>query len=104
MILIVLFRFSPAPAIQDNEVSMEGLCSISTCCYDQWTLISVSGQLPKPRHKESILVFLAASFHFGSFSDLLPMVTAAQWLKMYVFALVETTMVVTLMTFSRSLL
>lgn len=91
VILIVLFRFSPALAIQDNEVSMEGLCSISTCCYDQWTLISVSGQLPKPRHKESILVFLAASFHFGSFRVVQQ--------KTYVFALVETTMVVTLTTF-----
>jgi len=35
--------------IQDKEVSMEGLCSIST--YDQWTPLSVSGQLPKPRYK-----------------------------------------------------
>jgi hypothetical protein len=35
--------------IQDKEVSMEGLCSISA--YDQWTPLSVSGQLPKPRYK-----------------------------------------------------
>jgi hypothetical protein len=35
--------------IQDKEVSMEGLCSIGA--YDQWTPLSVSGQLPKPRYK-----------------------------------------------------
>ncbi|GJN34847.1 hypothetical protein PR202_gb23546 [Eleusine coracana subsp. coracana] len=35
--------------VQDKEVSMEGLCSISA--YDQWVPHSVSGQLPRPRYK-----------------------------------------------------
>jgi len=35
--------------VQDNEVCTEGLCSISA--YDQWTPLSVSGQLPRPRYK-----------------------------------------------------
>lgn len=35
--------------IQDKEVTMDGLCSVSA--YDQWTPLSVSGQLPKSRYK-----------------------------------------------------
>jgi hypothetical protein len=35
--------------VQEKEISMEGLCSISA--YDQWTPLPVSGQLPRPRYK-----------------------------------------------------
>jgi hypothetical protein len=42
--------------VQDKEITMEGLCSISS--YDQWARIPVSGPLPKPRYK--VLLFLLA--------------------------------------------
>ncbi|KAG8048883.1 hypothetical protein GUJ93_ZPchr0009g1417 [Zizania palustris] len=35
--------------VQDKEITMEGLRSITT--YDQWTQLIVSGPLPKPRYK-----------------------------------------------------
>ncbi|XP_062202905.1 acyl-CoA-binding domain-containing protein 6-like isoform X2 [Phragmites australis] len=49
--------------IQDKEVSMEGLCSIST--YDQWSWLSVSGQLPKPRYKHGAAVVQQKMYVFG---------------------------------------
>ncbi|KAG0521097.1 hypothetical protein BDA96_08G131700 [Sorghum bicolor] len=49
--------------IQDKEVSMEGLCSIGA--YDQWTPLSVSGQLPKPRYKHGAAVVQQKMYVFG---------------------------------------
>ncbi|XP_062203609.1 acyl-CoA-binding domain-containing protein 6-like [Phragmites australis] len=49
--------------IQDKEVSMEGLCYISA--YDQWTPLSVSGQLPRPRYKHGAAVVQQKMYIFG---------------------------------------
>lgn len=47
--------------VQDKEVSMEVLCSISS--YDQWVPLEVSGQLPRPRYKV-LFAFFTAAFAF----------------------------------------
>ncbi|KQJ86451.1 acyl-CoA-binding domain-containing protein 6 [Brachypodium distachyon] len=49
--------------IQDKEVTMEGLCSVTA--YDQWTPLSVSGQPPKPRYKHGAAVVQEKSYVFG---------------------------------------
>ncbi|OEL24868.1 Acyl-CoA-binding domain-containing protein 4 [Dichanthelium oligosanthes] len=49
--------------VQDKEVSVEGLCSISA--YDRWTPLSVSGQLPKPRYKHGAAVVQQKMYVFG---------------------------------------
>lgn len=46
---VVVAENGKAVDVQEKEISMEGFCSISA--YDQWTPLSVSGQLPRPRYK-----------------------------------------------------
>jgi hypothetical protein len=71
---VVVPEYGETADIQDKEVSMEQLCSIST--YDQWTPLSVSGQLPKPRYKV-YFGCLDCLISLSSFSDLLSVMTAA---------------------------
>uniref|UniRef100_A0A0E0FCY4 Acyl-CoA-binding domain-containing protein n=1 Tax=Oryza meridionalis TaxID=40149 RepID=A0A0E0FCY4_9ORYZ len=49
--------------VQDKEITMEGLCSISS--YDQWARIPVSGPLPKPRYKHAAAVVQEKMYVFG---------------------------------------
>uniref|UniRef100_A0A0E0MN92 Acyl-CoA-binding domain-containing protein n=1 Tax=Oryza punctata TaxID=4537 RepID=A0A0E0MN92_ORYPU len=49
--------------VQDKEITMEGLCSISS--YDQWTRIPVSGPLLKPRYKHAAAVVQEKMYVFG---------------------------------------
>ncbi|CAN6347935.1 unnamed protein product [Urochloa humidicola] len=49
--------------VQDKEVSLEGLCSISA--YDQWKPLYVSGQLPRPRYKHGAAVLQQKMYVFG---------------------------------------
>ncbi|KAL6622700.1 hypothetical protein ACP70R_032579 [Stipagrostis hirtigluma subsp. patula] len=49
--------------VQDKEVRMEGLCSLSD--HDQWTWLSVSGHLPKPRYKHGAAVVQQKMYVFG---------------------------------------
>ncbi|PWZ30207.1 Acyl-CoA-binding domain-containing protein 4 [Zea mays] len=60
---VVVPEYGETADIQDKEVSMEQLCSIST--YDQWTPLSVSGQLPKPRYKHGAVVIQQKMYVFG---------------------------------------
>ncbi|XP_006664611.1 acyl-CoA-binding domain-containing protein 6-like [Oryza brachyantha] len=49
--------------VQDKEITMEGLCSISS--YDQWTRLAASGPLPKPRYKHAAAVVQEKMYVFG---------------------------------------
>uniref|UniRef100_A0A0D9Y013 Acyl-CoA-binding domain-containing protein n=1 Tax=Leersia perrieri TaxID=77586 RepID=A0A0D9Y013_9ORYZ len=49
--------------VQDKEITMEGLCSISS--YDQWTRLAVCGPLPKPRYKHAAAVVQEKMYVFG---------------------------------------
>lgn len=60
---VVVPEYGETADIQDKEVSMEQLCSIST--YDQWMPLSVSGQLPKPRYKHGAVVIQQKMYVFG---------------------------------------
>ncbi|KAL6842059.1 hypothetical protein ACP4OV_028038 [Aristida adscensionis] len=60
---VVVVENGKSVGIQDKEVSMEGLSSLSAC--DQWTPLSVSGHPPKPRYKHGAAVVQQKMYVFG---------------------------------------
>ncbi|RCV18938.1 hypothetical protein SETIT_3G343400v2 [Setaria italica] len=60
---VVVAENGKAVDVQEKEISMEGFCSISA--YDQWTPLSVSGQLPRPRYKHGAVVIQQKMYVFG---------------------------------------